>query len=132
MASAPALRHRALWLAIGWGIAAGIAWLSLAPTPLALPLDEGDKLGHLFAYGVLMYWFCQLYAAPGTRLAYALGFAAMGVALEFAQNATGERSFDALDMLANAAGAVMGWLVARASRANLLARLESALRRPRA
>jgi glycopeptide antibiotics resistance protein len=33
----------------------------------------------------------------------------MGVALEFAQGATGYRSFEVLDMAANAAGVALGW-----------------------
>jgi len=64
----------------------------------------GDKLGHLAAFGLLMLIFCMIYDQRVTRLAYAMGFIAMGIALEFIQGMTGYRSFDLLDMLANAAG----------------------------
>jgi VanZ family protein len=108
VAPTTALRHRALWLALGWGIAAAIVWLSLTPRPPTLPLEQGDKLGHLLGYGVLMLWFGQLYNARRTRLAYALGFALMGVALELAQKALGYRTYEIFDMAANALGVALG------------------------
>ncbi|HSH07936.1 MAG TPA: hypothetical protein VLA41_09770, partial [Burkholderiales bacterium] len=95
---------RALWLALGWGWAATIVWLSLTPSPPTIDLPQGDKLGHFLGYGTLMFWFCQLYASRRTRLAYALGFAALGVALELAQRALGYRTYEPFDMAANALG----------------------------
>lgn len=129
MASLPALRHRALWLALGWSMVVAIVWLSLTPRPPTLPLEHSDKIGHLLGYGVLMLWFGQLYAAARTRLAFALGFASMGVALEIAQRLLGDRSYEELDMVANAFGVALGWVLAIASRGALLARLEAALSR---
>lgn len=93
---------------LGWAWAAAIAWLSLAPSLPPVELAYGDKLGHLAAYGLLMFWFAQLYAA---RLFYAAGFVAMGVALEFLQAQTGYRSYELLDMAANALGVLVGWTV---------------------
>jgi len=48
--------------------------------------------------------FCLSYDQWRARLTYATGFIAMGIALEFAQGTTGYRTFDVLDMAANAAG----------------------------
>jgi VanZ family protein len=107
-------RVRPFGLALGWGWAATIVWLSLAPGLPEIDLEQGDKLGHLLSYGVLMFWFCQLYRARGTRLAYALGFVAMGVGLEFVQRTLGYRSYDPFDMFANALGVALGWAAARA------------------
>ena len=87
---------------------AAIVWLSLTPSPPQVDFEQSDKLGHLLAYGTLMFWFCQLYAAEA-RLGYGVGFVAMGIALEFAQSATGHRSYDLLDMAANALGVLLGW-----------------------
>ena len=95
---------------------AAIVWLSLTPSPPRVRIDGGDKLGHLFAYGVLMFWFAQLYAR---RLGYAAGFIAMGVALEVLQRGLGYRSLEALDMLANTAGVLLGWGAARLGRTRL-------------
>jgi len=127
----PLQRLRALWLALGWGWAAAIVWLSLTPSPPTIDIAQGDKLGHFLGYGILMLWFCQLYTSPRTRLAYALGFAALGVALELAQRALGYRSYEPFDMVANSLGIALGWLAALANGGRLLARLEAAVTRPR-
>lgn len=107
-------RLRPLGLALGWGWAATIVWLSLTPNPPTIDLEQGDKLGHFTAYGTLMFWFCQLYADRHRRLAYALGFAAMGVGLEFVQRTLGYRTYDPFDMFANALGVALGWAAALA------------------
>lgn len=86
---------------------AAVVWGSLAPAP---PSAGNDKIGHFAVYGVLMFWFAQLYAR---RMFYAAGFIAMGVALEFVQGWLGYRSFELYDMLANAAGVLLGWGAAR-------------------
>ena len=52
---------RAALLAIGWGGAVAIVWLSLTPAPPKLDFEHGDKLGHFLAYGALIFWFCLLY-----------------------------------------------------------------------
>jgi len=103
---------RTLAVFVGWTMLAAIVWLSLTPSPPSLDVTFGDKLGHLAAYGSLMFWFGQLYASRSARAAYALAFALMGVALEFAQATTGYRSFEVLDMAANAAGVALGWVAA--------------------
>lgn len=59
-----------------------------------------------------MFVFCQIYDQSRTRLVYAAGFIAMGVALEYAQRMTGYRNFDVLDMLADAVGVALGWATA--------------------
>jgi len=105
-------RLRALWLALGWAWVAAIVWLSLIPSPPTIDIAQGDKLGHFLAYGILMFWFCQLYPARRTRLRYALGFAALGVGLEFAQRALGYRSYELFDMAANTLGVALGWIAA--------------------
>jgi glycopeptide antibiotics resistance protein len=51
-----------------------------------------------------MFVFCLSYDQWRTRLAYAAGFVAMGIAIEFLQGMTSYRTFDVLDMAANAAG----------------------------
>lgn len=96
-------------VAIGWAIVVAIIWLSLAPAPPQLDVAYGDKFGHLASYGVLMFWFCQLYTR---RIFYAAGFMLMGVALEFVQRELGYRSYEVADMLANALGVLLGWGVA--------------------
>ena len=74
---------RAALLAIGWGWAAAIVWLSLTPAPPKLDFEHGDKLGHFLAYGALMFLFCMIYQKRNARLLHAAVFVLMGVGLEF-------------------------------------------------
>jgi VanZ family protein len=110
--------NRRAGLALGWAWAAAIVFLSLIPSPPAAGFEGGDKLAHFFAYAALTYWFSQFYF-HSTRLLYALGFAAMGVGLEFAQGALGYRSFELADMIANALGVAAGWAAAGVARLRL-------------
>ena len=102
---------RVALIAAGWLWAAAIVGLSLMPSPPQVELAQGDKLGHFAAYGALMLWFAVLY--PARRLQFAMIFITLGIALEFAQGATGYRTFDVLDMAANALGVLAGWGGAR-------------------
>ena len=103
---------RRVWVALGWAWAAAIVWLSLTPAPPEVEVEYGDKLGHFIAYGVLMFWFSQLYLRRTTRIAYAAGFIALGVGLEFTQGALGYRTYELFDMYANALGVLLGWAAA--------------------
>jgi len=106
---------RALLLAGGWLYAVAIIWLSLTPSPPQVDIESGDKLGHFLAYGLLMFWFGLLYRSWNARIAYAAGWIALGVGLEFAQRATGYRSFELADMAADALGVLLGWGAAAAA-----------------
>ena len=122
------MRWRPLWVAIGWALVAAIVWLSLTPSPMEIRVEQGDKLGHFAAYGTLMFWFCQLYAHRGDRIAWAVAFAGMGVALEFAQGALGYRTLEVFDMAANALGVALGWTLALATGPRVLEFAEFMLR----
>ena len=99
-------------MALGWGWALAIIWLSLTPAPPRIDVAQGDKLGHFAAYGLLMLWFCLLYQRRLPRIAYGAGFIAMGVGLEVIQGLLGYRTYDEFDMLANSIGVLLGWCVA--------------------
>jgi VanZ family protein len=100
---------RPVLVALGWAWVAAIVWLSLTPSPPKVDFEQSDKLGHFLAYGSLMLWFCFLYAALKARIAYAAGFIAMGVVLEFIQGALGYRTYEVFDMVANTIGVLLGW-----------------------
>jgi glycopeptide antibiotics resistance protein len=89
-----------------------VVWLSLTPAPPKVDFEQSDKVGHLLAYGVLMFWFAQLYTRR-TRFFYGLGFVAMGIVLEYLQDALGHRTLDVADMAANTLGVLAGWGGAR-------------------
>jgi len=103
---------RRAWRAVGVALILLVIWLSLTPTPIEIPVEQGDKLGHLTAYGTLMFWFAQLHGQPRARLMYVLGFVALGISLEFAQGQTDYRVFEVADMVANAVGVLLGLIIA--------------------
>lgn len=103
---------RPLLLAVAWAGAAAIVWLSIEPSPPQINVSQGDKLGHLAAYAALMFMFALLYPSRGSRPTFAAAFVTLGIALEYAQGALGYRTFDVLDMAADAAGVAAGWLAA--------------------
>ena len=88
-----------------------VVWLSLTPSPPKVDFEHSDKVGHLLAYGTLMFWFGELYAGQA-RFLYASGFVAMGIGLEIAQGALGYRSYELVDMGANTLGVLLGWAAA--------------------
>jgi VanZ family protein len=104
--------RRKLLVALGWAWVGAIVWLSVTPAPPKVDFQQSDKVGHLLAYGSLMLWFCFLYPATKTRTGYAAAFVGMGVGLEFVQRALGYRSYEVLDMIADAAGVLLGWAAA--------------------
>lgn len=110
---------------MGATLIAAIFYLSLTPAPIQIPVEEGDKLGHVVAYATLMLWFAEIHPALRRRLACALAFVVMGIAIEFLQRATGYRSFEVADMMADAAGVAAGWAMAPPRTPNLLRWLES-------
>src|SRR5690349_16906989 len=103
---------RKLWLAAGWLLVLAIIYLSLTPHPIDIPVEQGDKIGHLLAYGALMLWFAQVYVKKRQRIVVAAASIALGVGLEFAQLLTDTRMFEVADMLADGTGVLIGWALA--------------------
>jgi len=119
------LRYRNLWLAIGWLLVLIVLILSLMPKP-PQPLDFGgaDKLEHVLAYFVLMFWFAQIYHEARTRLWIAIGLIAMGIAIEILQPILASRYFEWWDMLADTIGVLLAWALSRARLSMLLSGFE--------
>lgn len=117
------LRWLPLWRGIGWSMVLGIIGLSLMPQPPAAP--GGDKLHHFLAYFSLMLFFAQWHRRE--RLwKIALIFLAIGCGIELLQPMTG-RYFSYLDMLANASGVLLAWLLAYSPLGTVLERIEHGL-----
>lgn len=89
-------------------------------------MDISDKAGHLATYGVLTLWFCGVYPR---RAALVVGVAlfVLGVTLEGLQALTESRTPEAADLLANAAGVLIGLVLARAGLDRWCAMVESLL-----
>jgi VanZ family protein len=118
---------RRVWRTIGFGLVVLVIWLSLTPQPIEIPVEQGDKLGHIAAYATLMFWFAQLDTHHRMRVAYAIGFVTLGVALEFAQRLTDYRTFELADMVADAVGVLFGWLVSPPRGLNMIGFVERML-----
>jgi VanZ family protein len=117
---------RRLWIAGGVFLIVTIIYLSLTPVAIEIKVQAGDKLGHLLAYGALMAWWSQLCVSTSTRLRLGLGFVALGAVIEIAQGFTPARSPELLDLAADIAGVLLGWLASPPRIPNLYARLAAA------
>ena len=115
------MRHA--WIAVGWLIIATIVYLSLATLTVQFQVQEGDKIGHLLAYGALMAWWAQLYVSSSSRLKLALLFVLLGALVEIAQGFTPTRSPEWLDLAADAAGVLVGWVASPPRAPNFYLRL---------
>lgn len=84
-------------------------WAGSLLPPEHLPrIGGGDKLHHFAAYAACSFCWCAMVASMRSKLAWILGFATMGVAIECLQGASGIRHFELADMIANALGALVG------------------------
>ena len=114
---------RRFWVVVGWFGIVLLIYLSLMPNPPEIPIEQGDKYGHSLAYATLMYWWAQLLPSLRQRLQVAAALVALGIAIEYVQGWTGWRTFDYFDMLADAMGVALGWLLASPRTPNVLALL---------
>jgi VanZ family protein len=125
------LRLTPLWNGIGALLIGTIFYLSLTPDPVQIPVEEGDKLGHVTAYAALMLWYAQIHPGRAPRVLLALAFVGMGIAIEYLQRGTGYRSFEVADMVADGIGVAVGWMLAPPRLPNGLRLMERLLGRRR-
>jgi VanZ family protein len=120
-------RYFRLWQAIGVLMVVVVCVASLLPSMPPPPGLHGDKVEHLIAYGSLTYWWGMLYPERAQRWLACLLFILMGIALEFAQQATGYRFLDVFDMAANTLGALLGRMAVETPFGRLLGALDRRL-----
>jgi VanZ family protein len=107
---------------------ATVATLTLMPDPpnIESVLMSSDKMLHFLAYMVLMWWFVM--AWRGRReWAWGAMLVAAGIVLEWLQGIMGTRLMEAGDMVANAIGVGLGWLLCRTPLARTLSWVEARL-----
>ena len=85
--------------------------LSFLPGSGMPDVPGNDKWHHALAYFACMFLWAQCYLAPAQRLKLAIIFILMGALIECLQGLTDYRSFEWLDMLADAVGVILAWLV---------------------
>lgn len=129
-ARAPAFHYRVLWLAIGHALIIATAWVSLDTSPPHWAFAAGDAVLHATSYGVLAFWFGQIYPGALRQLVLALAFVAFGALLEVLQaELTAVRRFEVGDLLANAAGVAVAWVLLRTAAGAWLEWLDGLLAR---
>ncbi len=124
--SDPDLKLRYIWLAFGYGLVMLVVYLSLTSNPIEM--DTGfpyeDKIFHALAYFVLMFWFAQIYHDKFQRNMIALVFIFMGMTLEYIQSFDPNRVAEFADMVANATGVVLAFILALGPLKNMLLHFE--------
>lgn len=115
-----------LWLGIwmfGWLLCIVLSLTPSVPIPAGVP--DGDKIGHMFAYGVLSTWAVMIFRSRRQWLRSAVALLALGIAIEFAQGAlTAYRTADPYDALADAVGITLGLCLAWTPAQYFLLKLE--------
>ena len=124
-----AFRRPRLWLGLwlsGWVLCVVLSLMH--PPSIDVDVPEGDKIGHLLAYGLLAAWGTWLFRSRRAQLASAGALVALGIAMEFAQGAfTSDRMMDWRDALADAIGVAIGWWLARSRCPRLLQAMDARL-----
>ena len=120
------LRFPWLWWALGSLLVAGVVGGSLIPGEYVPGFLARDKLVHAGSYGLLMLWFAGLYRRE-RHLIIALALFALGFGLDVAQSGTATRSFDLLDVAADAGGIIAAFVLARYLFAGWCQRVEQLL-----
>lgn len=68
-----------------------------------------DKVGHMFSYFTVTFWWERI-VEQKFHIRLVIAFTLMGILIEFLQRATGYRSFDYFDMLANFTGCLIAFI----------------------
>lgn len=105
---------------------------SLLPAQRLPPpaFDGVDKLQHLFGYAVLAGYAVLLFARTRVQVLAMAGLLALGIGVEFAQEAlTTTRRADIADVGANTLGVLLGWSVERTRLREALVWIDAALAR---
>ena len=130
-ASAEPLRFGRTWFVLGLVLLVAVLAGSLASLPVPVEtIMLHDKWLHFAAYGTLMLWFAQVFRSPLARLLLAIVLVAFGVGIEYLQGMTLTRQPEAIDVLANAVGVLLGGVLAWTPAGRTLAAFERVLSRP--
>ncbi len=116
-----------MWLVFGLIYIGFIFYFSLRYEKPSKPVFEHfDKILHFNAYLCLMGYFALIYE-KANHFKVMCSFIVMGICIEFLQMASGYRSFELLDMVANTSGLICGGIVSRTYFPNLIAKIDSFL-----
>lgn len=121
-------RHPRLWLMLWWMLLALTLIVCLLPMPrLAPQVEHFDKFEHIAGHAALAAFAAMLYATRRALLKAGVGLLLLGLLIEALQALVPWRSADALDLLANAIGTLLGLALAMTPAARLLQWLDRRL-----
>jgi VanZ family protein len=106
----PVTRFR-IWRASFFGCLAAVLVLSLVPGEVRLPDTGWDKSNHFIGFAALAVTGLNAYPQRPSQLL--LGLLAFGGLVEVLQSFTPSRYAEWLDLLADAIGLLLGWVVWR-------------------
>ena len=118
------LRYPRSWLTAGLLLLVLGLLAALTSVPAAATLAVNDKLIHLLGFVGLMVWFGGIFQ-PRLGPVLALGLSAYGLLIELLQSLTVTRHAEGLDLLADVAGVLLGWLLSAAGLSRWCTKLES-------
>ncbi len=125
------LRYAHVWTTLGGMLLAVILILALMPNPPPLPFAYNDKTTHALAFMALMVWFSGVIEMRRLPM-LAICLVAYGVLIELLQSLTESRQPELLDVGADVAGILLGWILAIAGLRRWCVWLESGLQAWRA
>lgn len=120
------LRYARAWAILGGILLAIILVLALMPEPDHLPISYNDKVAHGLAFMALMLWFSGVVEMRRLPM-LAICLAAYGVLIELLQGLTVTRHPELLDLWADVAGILLGWILSIAGLRRWCVWLESGL-----
>ncbi len=125
------LRYRWLWLVLGMLLLVAGVFAAMAPMPARSLLEVNDKVVHATVFLCFMVWFSAFFRPRLWPLLF-LALVGYGILIELLQGLTVARMADPKDVVADAMGLVLGWLLAAAGLSRWCEVVESWLVRRRA
>lgn len=119
----------ALLLFVLFAALAPAIWLWPDKVRMVRWFGDVDKWAHAITFAVLAVWFAGQYR-PRSYWRIAVGLLAFGGLIEIMQRMLSYRSADWLDVAADAAGIIVGFVIAGAGLGGWALRFESWLRKP--
>jgi VanZ family protein len=102
---------------LGLAITIAVVYFYLNPNyPLKQSVTNtflGDKVIHLFSFGLLMYSFSLFVKQNRIRIVLGICLVLLGVGLEMLQAPMGGGQFEFADIIANTLGVVIGYLATK-------------------
>ncbi len=118
------LRYAHVWAILGGIMLAVVLGLALMPEPGQLPIKYNDKFAHALAFMALMLWFSGVVEMRRLPM-LAICLTAYGILIELLQSLTVTRYPELLDLGADVAGILLGWILSIAGLRHWCAWLES-------